>query len=283
VSGRPVRKLLRAAGTKVLAFASRAYVPGPLLDDAMKWVRRMDRQGISCTLGYFDAEDEEPQAIGAQDRAAIDALAKIDRPGYVSFKVPSLGYDEAMLAQLALEAERRDQRIHFDSHGPETATPTIDALARLKSPGRRLSLTVPARWARSLADVDWAVANAVRVRVVKGQWACPENPDADLRETYLAVIDKLAGRGIEVAVATHDAPLARLALMRLKAAGTSCEMELLCGLPRRDALAVARDLDVPVRLYIPFGQAWLPYALDQAVRSPKMLWWMLRDTVNALR
>jgi len=283
MSGRPVRRLLRAAGTRVLGFASRAYVPGPLLDDAMKWARRMDRQGVACTLGYFNGDDESHEAVGAQDRAAIGALAQISRPGYVSFKVPSLGYDEALLAQMAADADRHGQCIHFDSHGPETATPTIDALARLRSPGRRLSLTVPGRWARSLADADWAIANDVRVRVVKGQWACPEQPDADLRKTYLAVVDRLAGRAKAVAVATHDAPLARQAITRLKAAGTPCELELLCGLPRRDAMAVARELGVPVRLYIPFGQAWLPYALDQAVRSPKMLWWMVRDTFNALR
>lgn len=282
LGSRPVRRWLRAAGTRVLGFASRAYVPGPHLSDAMKWAHRMERRGVGCTLGYFNADDEAVDAVMAQDLAAMAALDGVEG-GYLSVKVPSLGYDTAALRRLADEAHARGQRLHFDSHGPETGTPTIAALGRLVGAGRKLGLTVPARWKRSLEDVDWALANDVRVRVVKGQWACPDQPDADLRESFLAVIDRLAGRASEVAVATHDAPLAREALRRLQAAGTPCELELLCGLPRRDAMAVARELKVPVRLYIPFGQAWLPYALDQAVRSPKMLWWMVRDTFSALR
>jgi proline dehydrogenase len=76
--------------------------------------------------------------------------------------------------------------------------------------------------------------------------------------------------------------LAREALSRLLRSGTDCELELLCGLPRRASLAVARELGVPVRLYIPFGAAWLPYALGQVARNPRMLSWVVRDTFNAL-
>jgi hypothetical protein len=42
-------------------------------------------------------------------------------------------------------------------------------------------------------------------------------------------------------------------------------------------LKVARDLAVPIRNYLPYGYAWLPYALRQARRDPRILWWVLRD------
>jgi proline dehydrogenase len=281
---RPVRRALRAAAMRVLAFASLAYLPGPLLDDAMQWVRRMDKQGVKATLGYFYAQGEAPSHISAQDAAAVDALGNQPTSGsYVSFKPPSLQYDPRLLENLARAADQHGQLIHFDSHGPDTASPTIEALNRLTAPGRRLSLSIPSRWTRSAADAEWAVANAVRVRVVKGQWACLDGPDTDLREGYLAMIDRLAGRASAVAVATHDERLAREALRRLKAAGTPCELELLCGLPRHGPTVVARELGVPVRLYVPFGQAWLPYALDQAARNPTILWRIARDTFAAVR
>jgi proline dehydrogenase len=54
-------------------------------------------------------------------------------------------------------------------------------------------------------------------------------------------------------------------------------MELLYGLPSRAVLKVAQDLAVPVRYYLPYGYAWLPYALRQARRDPRILWWVLRD------
>ncbi len=48
-----------------------------------------------------------------------------------------------------------------------------------------------------------------------------------------------------------------------------------------DVMEVAHELRVPVRLYIPFGEAWLPYALGQIVRTPRMLSWVMRDMFNA--
>jgi proline dehydrogenase len=42
-------------------------------------------------------------------------------------------------------------------------------------------------------------------------------------------------------------------------------------------MAVARRLGVPVRVYIPFGPGWWPYALDKALARPYLLSWMIRD------
>jgi len=93
----------------------------------------------------------------------------------------------------------------------------------------------------------------------------------------LRVVDRLAGRGCRVAVATHDHALAGQALARLRDAGTPCELELLYGLPARQSLQAARAAGVPVRVYVPYGHAWLPYGLSQARRNPRILWWTMKD------
>ena len=117
----------------------------------------------------------------------------------------------------------------------------------------------------------------MRVRVVKGQWADVVKPEVELREGFLAVVDRLAGRARHVAVATHDAWLAKEALGRLLKAKTPCELELLYGLPMGPALAAAREAGVPVRIYLPYGHGWLPYSISQVYKNPKILWWVLRD------
>jgi proline dehydrogenase len=128
-----------------------------------------------------------------------------------------------------------------------------------------------------LRDADLAVELQLKTRIVKGQWPDPEHPDMDLREGFLAVVDRLAGRARRVAVATHDALLAREALHRLTAAGTPCELELLFGLPMRAARQVARDLGVSTRVYIPYGHSWVPYALSWVKQNPRVLWWVFSD------
>lgn len=288
---RPAHDILKhwayALGGPVLHRAGRAYVPGPRLEDAVHWARHLAPPGCGFTFGYFNADGESAAAVEQACRESIQALAALQTPaargasraGYCSVKVPALGYDPKALEGLVLLAQSQGQRLHFDSHGPETAEPLRAALDALHPHQIRLGLTVPGRWSRSLADAEWAVEHKLRVRVVKGQWPCPDQPDADPRQGFLAVIDRLAGRVTEVAVATHDADLAREAARRLAARGTACELELLCGLPRRGVMELARSKGLPVRMYVPFGQAWMPYALSQVLRQPRLWPRLLKDSL----
>jgi hypothetical protein len=106
-------------------------------------------------------------------------------------------------------------------------------------------------------------------------------PNVNLRAGYLAIIDKLAGRATHVAVATHHPLLAAEALLRLQVAGTSCELELLFGLPMNAVRKVAAKAGVEVRVYIPYGESYLPYALSQVRKKPEILLWVVRDALLA--
>src|SRR5439155_1733439 len=162
--------------------------------------------------------------------------------------------------------------------GPELA----DALRVCRAlAGRGDAATIC--WCRSLSDVDQAVALGVRVRVVKGQWPDPAGSDPDVQRNFLAIVESLAGRASRVGVATHDPQLARAALAHLCATGTACELELLYGLPARTPLEIARAAGVPVRFYVPYGHAWLPYGLSQVRRHPRVLWWTMRDWLSGWR
>lgn len=276
------RHWLVSAAMPLMRRASRAYVPGPHITDALAWARQAELHGMASTIGYFNADTEAPAEVMQAGLDALDALAGLSSPGYLSVKAPALGDDVELLGRLARAARCRGLLLHFDSHGPEKADATLRALHSQFMDGLRLGLSVPGRWVRSLDDAEWALQRGVRVRVVKGQWPCPQLPHMDPCEGFLSVVDRLAGRATEVAVATHDADLARAAIRHLQRAGTACELELLPGLPRREVMAVAAQMQVPVRLYIPFGQAWMPYALGQVVRNPRLLLRTLRDSVNGL-
>jgi proline dehydrogenase len=82
-------------------------------------------------------------------------------------------------------------------------------------------------------------------------------------------------------VASHDVPLAAEAVSRLRRAGTPCELELLYGMPLTRSLRWADTSGVPVRIYVPYGRGYLPYAVSQLRRNPRLLWGLLRDLVPA--
>jgi proline dehydrogenase len=263
----------------VAARAARAYVAGPRAADAIRACRRLGGEAIAGTVGFWD-DGETPREIVGACLAALDALEGARLDCDLSVKAAPLGFAPALLSELLDRGGRAGVRVKLDALGPGTVEPTFRLLAALTPAHPGLGCTLPARWRRSVEDAERAVALGLRVRVVKGQFPDAREREQDPRTGFLEVVERVKGRGGHVAVATHDAELAREALARLRASGTSCELELLLGLPRRRPVGVARAAGVGVRLYVPYGHAWLPYRLSEAGQHPGVLWWAVRDLVR---
>lgn len=271
---RPLRWCLDRAG--------RAYVPAEL-EEALVLARRYGDSGAACTLGYFQSPGETPDQVAARSQAILEALPALSPGAYLSLKAPALAYDAELIGVLAGAVQTQGGLLHFDSHEPHTQDATLACAEAVRGLGVRVGVTLPGRWSRSLTDVGQACRLGLRVRVVKGEWADAAEPGRDRRAGFQAVVEALAQQGAaRVAVATHDPILARESLERLLAAGTSCELELLHGLPARALTPLARELGVPLRYYIPHGKAWRPYALSKAAENPRLAWWLVQDFLRGL-
>jgi proline dehydrogenase len=171
--------------------------------------------------------------------------------------------------------------LNFDALEISSASPTLDFIAAHTDPRiDEVGIVLPSRWRRSLEDADRANDLGLVVRVVKGQSADPAEPDRDPRHGFTEVITKLAGRARCVRVASHNALVARESLSLLRAAGTRAELELLYGLPLGNQLALAREFNVPVRVYVAFGHAFLPYAMQSLRRHPGGVLRLLREAAR---
>ena len=277
---RHLRKTIWAGWMRLAAIASRSYMAGPELSDALRSAREFAAHGLGSTICYWNGPEDEPELVAENYLSTMNAMTREGLDSYLSLKAPALGYDETLITQIIDRARKSGIRVHFDALGPDSADRTFEQIERCAGKGQQIGCTLPGRWHRSLADADRVAGLGLSVRVVKGEWADPEYPDIDLGDGFLAVIDRLAGRAGNVGVATHDVPLAREAIRRLQAANTSCELELLFGLPLRESVEVARELEVPVRLYVPYGHAWVPYCLSQVRRRPRILWWLVKDALR---
>ncbi|HEY0129962.1 MAG TPA: proline dehydrogenase family protein [Allosphingosinicella sp.] len=255
-------------------------VPGPGPGAAARRCRKLNGAGLAATLGYFQSRQGRPEDIVAANVAATGLLA--DRVGdvYLSVKAPPLGFDTARLREIAHSAETADMALMFDAHAPADADRTLKAVSDLLGEFPRTGFALPARWLRSRGDAAAFRDSSARIRLVKGEWADPSWRGQDVEASYLALAARLAGRAAPVAVATHHPELAERALRLLLEAGTPCELEQLRGLPARRTMAVASRLGVPVRVYVPFGPGWWPYALDKALARPYLLSWMIRDRME---
>jgi len=272
-----LRRLAWSSWRPIAERAARAYVAGPALADALQVCQTLARHRIATTICPWDADGDSPRQVVDSYLAALTGLRSAALDCYLSVKAPSLAFSADLLDEVLVAARHGGIGIHFDSLGPEVADRTWDLVREAVMRGASAGCTLPAGWQRSLSDAEAAVELGLRVRVVKGQWVDTTVTDAHIRDSFLSVVKRLAGRAAKVAVATHDPGLARSALGCLRAAGTACELELLYGLPARAQMGVARALAVPVRFYVPYGHAWLPYSLSQARRHPRLLWWTMRD------
>jgi proline dehydrogenase len=259
--------------------AAHSYIAGPRLVDALGVAEGLSAQGLRTALGYWDAVGSVPETVFTAYCDALDGLAASRRDSYLSIKLPALGFSRELLEKLVIRAKEKAIRLHFDALAPESVDQTWQAIQLALRQGVDLGCTLPARWRRSPDDAEWAARYGLAVRVVKGQWADPSAPNHDPRRGFAAVIDRLAGRARMVAVATHDLATARVALKRLHDAGTPATLELLYGLPMVRQLDLAREFAVGVRVYIPYGEAYLPYCLSQLKRRPWLAWWLVRDAV----
>jgi proline dehydrogenase len=263
--------------------AAAKYVVGPELPDAIRACRFLETEGFDSTICFWNGDDDAGRDVADRYTATIDAIHLEGLNACVSVKAPPLQFSRELFQGICQRAAQGGVVIRFDSQSPETAEQTYGLIRELHSSYKALGCTLPGRWRRSLADADRAAELQLVVRVVKGQWADTDEPTRDPSTGFLAVIDRLAGRARHVAVATHDPIVARKAIERLNAAGTSAELELLFGLPVRQVIPVANALGVPVRIYVPYGHAWVPYLISQASRNPRVVWRVMRDMIASAR
>lgn len=261
-------------------YAAPGYVErvasGPGAEAAARRCRILARDGLAATVGYFQASRARPEEIVAANRAVAGLLADRGSDVFLSVKAPPLRFDPGRLRSIA----EAGLALTFDAHAETDADRTLASVSDLLGDFPGTGFALPARWRRSLADADRFRGGPARIRIVKGEWADPGGDDPDVTAAYLRLVAALAGRPAPVAVATHDPGLAERALTLLLEAGTPCELEQLRGLPSRRTVAVARRLGVKVRVYVPFGPGWWPYALDKALARPYLPAWMIRDRLG---
>lgn len=277
-----MRSAAWAVLTPIAQQAARVYTAGPKLQDALRVRDRFLQSGGMTTIGYFNWAKDSPREIANLNLAAIRALT--GSRDYVSIKLSTIHYGSELLEELIRAATDCGVRLHMDSLQPETVDPTwtvVEGILSRKA-GCELGVTLAARWRRAVGDARWARQHPLHIRVVKGEWADPADPRRDPRAGFLQVIDELAYGARHVAVASHDLPLASEAISKLQAAGIPCDLELLYGLPMRASFAVARRLNVPVRVYVPFGEAMLRYAINHVVSHPRLTLFLARDFIASL-
>lgn len=253
-----------------------SHIAGPTVGDALAICRDVAARGWSMTICPWTDAQTVADAAFLLYREAIRAITENRLDCRLSVKPPALHDERDKVLALVSDARPGNVYLHFDAHGPETADPTFRLVEEALRVYPRVGCTLPSRWQRSLDDAQRVRELGLGVRLVKGQWSDPLHRGIDPRDNFLAIAKELRGTTGLISVATHDARLASEALTILKESGTPCELELLFSLPL-GVLRVARTLQLPVRIYTPYGHAYLPYNIMHVPTRPGIALWAVKN------
>lgn len=280
---------------------ARRFVGGADVDEAVRTaVKLREAHGIRASLFYLGEYVADRAAIDHNVNQAVDACRALAAAGldvHVSVDPTAIGYmrDDTLGEENARRIGTAVQRfggqgcdwLVLDMEDSSIRDRTCTLHRTLLEAGIPAGLTLQARRRRTPEDLAWAIRQRTSLRLVKG--AFPEREldhagRARIDQAYLDAASIMLSReardsGFYPVFGTHDDRLAGaiidLARERGWPAG-SFEFEMLYGV-RPDWQIALRRLGYNVRVYLPFGADWWPYAIRRVGENPCNAWLLARS------
>jgi len=276
-------------GMKKLA---RRFVAGPDAASAFATAERLlDEKGIRTSFYYLGEYVDRLELVLDQKLAIAARLADADLDVHISVDPTQIGL-QTDAEQVGPRARSIGRAIALASGGKpglhclmldmEDAS-VVDFTLALHDDLRRLELpaavTLQAYLRRTEGDLTKLIASGAKVRLVKGAFVGAKHvaftTEAEIKANYhklvaLMLSEEARESGFYPIIATHDDRIQAEALALARENGWpqgAYEFEMLLGVRRDVAEALARQGE-RVRLYVPFGRDWWPYAIRRIGENP---------------
>lgn len=280
--------------------ATRRFVAGETLAEALDAVRRLNADGGSATLdplGENTATEAEARAAAAEVLRGFEGIASGGLRCNVSIKLTQMGLDlgegfcEGIVAGLLERALSLGNFLRIDMEGSACTERTVRIFERLRGRFDNVGIVFQSYLRRTEADVRWAAEHGFNVRLCKGAYLeSPEvaYPDmADVNRSYLACAGILLSpesmaKGTRPCFATHDPAMidgVRGLVEAGKVPQDRFEMQMLYGIRRDLQLGLARE-GFAVRVYVPYGPEWYPYFMRRLAERPANVGFVLRNLLR---
>jgi proline dehydrogenase len=215
-----------------------------------------------------------------------------------SLKLTHLGLD--LGEDVALENVERvlqhagDTVVWIDMEGSAYTDRTLELYRRLRRRWPNVACVLQAYLRRTEADLRMLVPGGLRMRLCKGAYreaadrAFPRKADVDRNYARLAGMlfsREAQASGAYAAFATHDERLIRVIADRAREFGLArdrYEFQMLHGI-RPELRRTFVDLDVRLRVLVPFGEDWYGYFIRRLAERPANLRFFLGNLARRTR
>jgi proline dehydrogenase len=271
---------------------TRRFIAGENIEDAIKAIRELNRQGITATfdhLGESTTSRAEAESDVREYLHVLDCIASTGVNSNVSVKLTQLGLDIdeafclANARRIAEAAKRYDNFVRIDMEDSTKTDATLRIFKQLFSELGNVGIVLQSYLYRTEKDLDEVLAMGARVRLCKGAYKEPEEvafPNkADVDANFVKLVQKLLPSGIYHGIATHDEKM--IAATKDFAAHANIskdqfEFQMLYGV-RRDLMLKLSQEGYRVRTYVPYGEFWYPYFMRRLAERPANVWFVVKN------
>ena len=286
--------------------ASRRFIAGETLEQAVEAVRELNKLGINATLDQLGENTIDPG--GAEQATSdviriIDAIVKNKLRANVSVKLSQIGLNlgeelcETNLHQILDKAKVAEVFIRIDMEGSDLTEKTFSIYRKMiQEDYLNVGIVLQAYLFRTANDIDELSQWGGRVRLCKGAYKEPATVAFPKKADVDANFDLLASKLLNVAIkpdaarlsedgrfppipalATHDIKrieYAKKVISQLSIPRDAVEFQMLYGI-RRDLQLQLVSEGYPTRVYVPFGTQWYPYFMRRLAERPANIWFFV--------
>jgi proline dehydrogenase len=277
--------------------ATRRFMPGEDLDDAVAAAEALASDGLTATLTLLGENHESLDEADEVCDHYLEVLRRIGAHGLaaeISVKPTQLGLDFGAGQagdRLVRLLEATDTRVWIDMEASPYVEPTLEIFRGAHATHGNVGLCLQAYLRRTEADLEGLLPLKPALRLVKGAYrepesvAMPRKADVDrsfVRLTSRMLRARLSGEMDRPVIATHDPKMigeANRLAYELGLGKDGYEFGMLYGIAQAEQRRLVRQ-GHPVRVLISYGPAWFPWYMRRLAERPANLWFVAKQILG---
>lgn len=273
-------------------YLAKRFIAGEDFSATVPNLEALSSAGFALTVDLLgESVDTREAAIAATNEylMLIEQLAERGIDCHISIKLTQLGLDidEALardqLFRLAVHAHERGGFVRVDMEGSDYTGQTLQIVGEVHRQVPCVGTVLQSMLHRSKEDLEALCAERVPVRLVKG--AYKESAEyalqkrQDICANFLRLSHMLLASGNAAAIATHDPEViaaVQQQAVELGLARDQVEFQFLYGVRRDLQQQILRE-GWKVRIYTPYGDAWMPYVMRRMRERKENVWFVVKN------
>jgi len=277
--------------------ATKAFMPGEKIEDALGAAKEQQRQGINTILtrlGENITHVDEAEEVTLHYLDVLDKVAAAGLDAHISIKPTQLGLDQdPALCRRNLDPiiERVEQRNNFlwiDMEYSRYVDPTLDLYRYARARTAKIGIAIQAYLYRTEKDIESLVPIGSAVRMVKGAYleppdiAFPKKSDVD-ENFYKMCVRMLqpdaVAAGCLLHIATHDMSIIERLntyIRQHNVPASAYEYAMLYGIQRGAQQRLAKE-GKRLRVLISYGEYWFPWYMRRLAERPANVWFVMKN------